>query len=186
MLALGHVDGTQKRDIEVKGLLDIFVNYKFTVDENTPVEEEVALDPELLGKVFENLLASYNKDTKTTARKQSGSFYTPRVVVDYMVDESLKAHLVSVLVEKASMSEADARAKQQTEGWSVVEDAGRGWRKVRPAGLELEARPHQACDRVRPPGFPQPWPEVSIGQLALDRVHLCLVERQVVIFDDEK
>ncbi len=82
-------DTKRSRDVEVKGLLDIFANYKFTVDENTPVEEEVALDPELLGKVFENLLASYNKDTKTSARKQSGSFYTPRVVVDYMVDEAL-------------------------------------------------------------------------------------------------
>ncbi len=62
------------------------------MDENTPVEEEVALDPELLGKVFENLLASYNEDTQITARKQSGSFYTPREVVDYMVDEALIAH----------------------------------------------------------------------------------------------
>ena len=85
--ALG--DSKRAREIEVKGLLDIFASYKFTVDENTPVEEEVALDPELLGKVFENLLASYNKDTQTTARKQSGSFYTPRVVVDFMVDEAL-------------------------------------------------------------------------------------------------
>lgn len=59
------------------------------MDENTPLDEEVALDPELLGKVFENLLASYNPDTRSTARKQSGSFYTPREVVDYMVDEAL-------------------------------------------------------------------------------------------------
>jgi len=62
---------------------------KFTVAENTPIEEEIALDPELLGKVFENLLASYNPETQTTARKQTGSFYTPREIVDYMVDESL-------------------------------------------------------------------------------------------------
>ena len=62
------------------------------MDENTPLDEEVALDPELLGKVFENLLASYNPDTRSTARKQSGSFYTPREVVDYMVDEALIAY----------------------------------------------------------------------------------------------
>lgn len=91
-----HVDlsdelGAKVKDNAVFGLLDIFARYKFTVDENTPLEEEVALDPELLGKVFENLLASYNEDTKTTARKQSGSFYTPREVVDYMVDETLIA-----------------------------------------------------------------------------------------------
>ena len=46
-------------------------------------------DPELLGKVFENLLASYNEDTKTTARKALGAFYTPRELVSYMVDEAL-------------------------------------------------------------------------------------------------
>jgi len=47
----------------------------------------------LLGKVFENLLASYNEDTKTTARKSTGSFYTPREIVAYMVDETLLAYL---------------------------------------------------------------------------------------------
>lgn len=77
----------------VKGLIKLLENYKFTVTENTPVEEEIALDPELLGKVFENLLASYNPETKTTARKQTGSFYTPREIVNYMVDESLIAYL---------------------------------------------------------------------------------------------
>ena len=85
--------GTRGRHYEVHGLIDIFNRYKFTVDENTPLEEEVALDPELLGKVFENLLASYNEDTKSTARKLSGSFYTPREVVDYMVEEALITYL---------------------------------------------------------------------------------------------
>ncbi len=77
----------------VKGLINILKSYKFTITENTPIEEDVALDPELLGKVFENLLASYNPETKTTARKQTGSFYTPREIVNYMVDESLIAYL---------------------------------------------------------------------------------------------
>lgn len=89
--------GTRNKTYTVRGLLRIFRKYKFTVDENTPVEEEVALDPELLGKVFENLLASYNEDTKVTARKLSGSFYTPRVVVDYMVDEALLVYLARAL-----------------------------------------------------------------------------------------
>ncbi len=78
---------------KVKGLIHILKSYKFTIAENTPIEEDVALDPELLGKVFENLLASYNPETKTTARKQTGSFYTPREIVNYMVDESLIAYL---------------------------------------------------------------------------------------------
>ena len=75
------------------GLIPLFNRYKFTVEENTPVEQEVALDPELLGKVFENLLAAYNPETRQTARKQTGSYYTPRPVVDYMVDEALLASL---------------------------------------------------------------------------------------------
>ena len=79
----------------VKGLINILKTYNFTVEENTPAEVLVALDPELLGKVFENLLASYNPETKTTARKQTGSFYTPREIVNYMVDESLIAYFVT-------------------------------------------------------------------------------------------
>ncbi len=75
------------------GLIPLFNRYKFTVEENTPIEQEVALDPELLGKVFENLLAAYNPETRETARKQTGSYYTPRAVVDYMVDEALVAAL---------------------------------------------------------------------------------------------
>ena len=75
------------------GLITLFSHYKFTVEENTPAEQEVALDPELLGKVFENLLAAYNPETRESARKQTGSYYTPRAVVDYMVDEALVASL---------------------------------------------------------------------------------------------
>ena len=72
-----------------KGLIPLFERYRFTVEENTPIEKEVALDPELLGSVFENLLAAVNPETKDTARAESGSFYTPRPVVDYMVREAL-------------------------------------------------------------------------------------------------
>jgi hypothetical protein len=80
---------------KVRGLIEILSRYKFTIEENTPLEEEIALDPELLGKVFENLLASYNEDTRTTARKALGAFYTPREIVSYMVDEALKSYLAS-------------------------------------------------------------------------------------------
>lgn len=78
---------------EEKGLLNILKRYNFTIEENTPNEQTVALDPELLGKVFENLLGAYNPETRETARNQSGSFYTPREIVNYMVDESIKAYL---------------------------------------------------------------------------------------------
>lgn len=83
----------KKKKVSARGIIDILKRYNFTVEENTPFDQEVSLDPELLGKVFENLLASYNPETQTTARKQTGSFYTPREIVQYMVDESLVAHL---------------------------------------------------------------------------------------------
>jgi adenine-specific DNA-methyltransferase len=75
-----------------RGLIDIFKDYNWTTDESSPIDQEVALDPELLGKVFENLLASYNPETATTARKATGSYYTPKEIVDYMVEESLKEY----------------------------------------------------------------------------------------------
>ena len=78
---------------ENRGLLPLLEHYKFTVEENTPIEQEVALDPELLGRVFENLLAAYNPETGATVRKQTGSYYTPRAIVDYMVEEALVATL---------------------------------------------------------------------------------------------
>ena len=90
---LNEAFGTKNKNYKVKGLLNLLESYKFTIAENTPIEEEIALDPELLGKVFENLLASYNPETQTTARKQTGSFYTPREIVNYMVDESLMEYL---------------------------------------------------------------------------------------------
>lgn len=93
-----------KKREKVRGLIDILDSYKFTVVENTPIDQEIALDPELLGQVFENLLASYNEETKTTARKQTGSFYTPRGIVDYMVDESLKSYLAKILQKKHDLS----------------------------------------------------------------------------------
>ncbi len=78
---------------KVRGLIHIFNDYKFTIQENTPLEEVIALDPELLGRSFENLLAAINPETGATARKSTGSFYTPREIVHYMVEESLYRHL---------------------------------------------------------------------------------------------
>ena len=86
------------------GLIDLFHRYKFTIEENTPVEREVALDPELLGQVFENLLAAVNPETRRTARQETGSYYTPRPVVDYMVDQAL----VGALAPMAFPDAADA------------------------------------------------------------------------------
>ena len=88
--------GQRTRRKPVEGLNRIFSKYRFTVAENTAFEEDVALDPELLGLVFENLLAEINTTDKAaakSARKASGSYYTPRRIVDYMVNEALHLHL---------------------------------------------------------------------------------------------
>ena len=88
-----------------RGLIPLLNHYKFTVEENTPIEQDVALDPELLGRVFENLLAAYNPETGETVRKQTGSYYTPRAIVDYMVEEAL----VATLAGQVSPTEGDAK-----------------------------------------------------------------------------
>lgn len=97
--------GTSKRNYKVEGLFTILSKYNFTIDENTVDDKEVALDPEMLGRVFENLLASFNPETSTTARKATGSYYTPREIVDYMVDESLKSYLRETLADIADIDD---------------------------------------------------------------------------------
>ena len=139
---LNDIYQTKNRKYKPRGLLKIFESYKFTIEENTPVEEEVALDPELLGKVFENLLASYNPDTKTTARKKSGSFYTPREVVDYMVDEALVAYFERALLPSppggGAGGEGATPAKPATRPRNEFLDLG-----TQPGKLDLPVIPAQ-------------------------------------------
>ena len=125
---------TQGRDLDVParlfldpddGLFPLFRRYKFTVEENTPLDQEVALDPELLGRVFENLLAAYNPETRQTARKATGSYYTPRHIVDYMVEEALAASLA----EKSRPTDDDidfwrARVRYLLDYEDAFDDAG--------------------------------------------------------------
>ncbi len=66
------------------GILDLFNHYNFTIDENDPNDAEVGVDPEMLGKIFENLLED---------NKEKGAFYTPKEIVQYMCKESLIAYL---------------------------------------------------------------------------------------------
>lgn len=87
-----------EKDREADGILDIFERYNFTMNEDEPMEREVAIDPEMLGKVFENLL-------EVKDRKSKGAFYTPREIVHYMCQETLIQHLVT----KTGISESDVR-----------------------------------------------------------------------------
>ena len=74
------------------GVLDVLDRYNFTIKEDEPLDKEVAVDPEMLGKVFENML-------EITERKSKGAFYTPREIVHYMCQESLIHYLDNSLNE---------------------------------------------------------------------------------------
>ena len=94
-----HIESESCSHQAQRELSQLLNRYKFTIVENTPIEEEVALEPEVLGKVFENLLAVETGKIGTTARKQTGAFYTPREIVNFMVDASLIACLKKTLGE---------------------------------------------------------------------------------------
>lgn len=79
---------TSDNDRNADGILDVFDRYNFTMSEDEPMEREVAIDPEMLGKVFENLL-------DVTDRKSKGAFYTPREIVHYMCQESIVNYLIT-------------------------------------------------------------------------------------------
>ena len=101
---------------DATGILDIFDHYNFTVNENEPLEREVAVDPEMLGKVFERLLPV--KD-----RKSKGTYYTPREIVHYMCRESLANYLATELegkVEKADIKELIKHGEDVAENESRV------------------------------------------------------------------
>lgn len=78
-------------------LFDHLNKYNFTTDESSPEYEQVAIDPEMLGRVFESLLAEQTTETGEQARKAKGAFYTPREIVSYMCKESLRQYLYSQL-----------------------------------------------------------------------------------------
>jgi type I restriction-modification system DNA methylase subunit len=84
----------------------ILETYNFTIDENTSFDEELSIDPEMLGRIFENLLAEINPETGESIRKSTGSYYTPREIVDFMIDESLLLYLQ----EKTNIEQAKLRA----------------------------------------------------------------------------
>ena len=76
-----------------KDFFELLETYNFTIDENTVFDQELSVDPEMLGRIFENLLAEINPETGSSERKRTGSFYTPRQIVEYMVDQSLIEYL---------------------------------------------------------------------------------------------
>lgn len=75
-------------------LFETLKTYNFTLDENLDFDVELSIDPEMLGRIFENLLAEISPDSGESARRTTGSFYTPRKVVSHMTDMSLRKYLL--------------------------------------------------------------------------------------------
>lgn len=88
-----HINTLKISDAWFKNFFELLETYNFTIDENTIFDQELSVDPEMLGRIFENLLAEINPETGSSERKRTGSFYTPRQIVEYMVDQSLLEYL---------------------------------------------------------------------------------------------
>ncbi len=117
------------------GILDIFDRYNFTVKEDEPLEKEVAVDPEMLGKVFENLL-------EVKDRKSKGTYYTPREIVHYMCQESLVNYLATELEKKVSKKDIETLIKF---GESTVEHEA----EVKSRGKETKTYSYKLPKSVR-------------------------------------
>ncbi len=117
------------------GVLDIFDRYNFTVKEDEPLEKEVAVDPEMLGKVFENLL-------EVKDRKSKGTYYTPREIVHYMCEQSLINYLATELLGKVG--------KEDIEQFVVHgETVGENEARVESEGKETETYFYKLPESVR-------------------------------------
>lgn len=108
-------------------LFEFLNRYNFTTDESTSQFQQVAIDPEMLGRIFENLLAEMTEETGEQARKAKGAFYTPREIVDYMCRESLKQYLKGKIPND---EHRDQRLSQLIDGTEhVFTDQARNWRR---------------------------------------------------------
>ncbi|MFO7891813.1 MAG: hypothetical protein R6V04_15910 [bacterium] len=87
-----HINTLKVPDEWLIKLFEVFETYNFTIDENTTVDIELSIEPEMLGRIFENLLAEINPETGNTARKSTGSYYTPRPIVDFSHAAVLPGH----------------------------------------------------------------------------------------------
>jgi hypothetical protein len=108
-------------------LFQFLRGYNFTTDESTSEYQQVAIDPEMLGRIFENLLAEVSEETGEQARKAKGAFYTPREIVDYMCRESLKSYLRSAITSDANF---ETRLYQLVEASErEFQDQDHNWRR---------------------------------------------------------
>ena len=102
-------------------------SYNFTTDESTSQYQQVAIDPEMLGRIFENLLAEMSDDSGEQARKARGAFYTPREIVDHMCREALKKYLESSLPPDIHLEQRLAQLIDGSE--REFQDQDHNWRR---------------------------------------------------------
>ena len=124
---------------EGAGILDVFDRYNFTVNEAEPLEKEVAIDPEMLGKVFENLI-------EDNRRKGLGAFYTPREIVHYMCQESLINYLGTALnvnsqiIQRADIEALIIEGEQAAHYETARKDGTVSYQRRLPTVIEQHAR----------------------------------------------
>ena len=104
-------------DTWFRRLFEVLNSYNFTIDENLDNDVDLSIDPEMLGRVFENLLAEINPVTGQVARKSTGSYYTPRSIVSYMVDDSLEQYLL----QRTGIAPEKIRALITTDAFDDLE-----------------------------------------------------------------
>lgn len=97
-----------------------FDNFNFTTDESTPEYEQVAIDPEMLGRVFESLLATQLEESGAQARKAKGAFYTPREIVAYMAREAIRTYLKRKFQnDEACLRAIDSLIDTEDREWAI-------------------------------------------------------------------
>ncbi len=93
---------------------NLLEKFNFTISEDTPLDVEVAIDPEMLGKIFESLILELEKDPDKDMRRLTGSYYTPRPIVHFMCQEALQEYLVTQLAGEDASKADSARARVRT------------------------------------------------------------------------
>ena len=104
-----------------KTLYDHFDSFNFTTDESTPEYEQIAIDPEMLGRIFESFLATLKTETGAQAKKANGAFYTPREIVSYMSRESIRQYLYTSLDASATLKKSiDELLDRPDNEWALA------------------------------------------------------------------
>lgn len=103
------------------GLYEHFNSFNFTTDESTPEYEQIAIDPEMLGRIFESFLATLKTETGEQAKKANGAFYTPREIVSYMSRESLRQYLYTSLEANVNLKQSiDDLLDRSDSDWALA------------------------------------------------------------------